>query len=156
MANKKEEKTATFEDIHGPDVMQKAYFEVGINPHLLAENDFEALKSMKPTRIKLKGALQAEDLPTDPKGEPDPNYRIIATTGLLSYSDDGEQIYGEGETLVEILDINSARRDRAVERIQRICDHIPAKKTDISSKITHVLAPEDIRREGENEELDDD
>ena len=125
-----------FEDIHGVDAMQKAYYEAGITPKLLAENDLEALKSVSPKRIKVKGHIV-------PKGR---HVTVIGTSGVIEFDKDGERFYGDGETILEFRDINGSRRDRAVERIQRVCDHLPAVKQELDSTM-HVLVPEDIPKE---------
>jgi hypothetical protein len=50
------------------------------------------LESIEPKFLKVKGAISKKDLP---KG-----YTIVATSGTLTYDKEGEQLFGDGETII--------------------------------------------------------
>ncbi len=68
--------------------------------------------------IKVKGAIKAEDLP---KG-----FKIIATSGTLAYDKEGEQVFGDGETIIRYDPWNMGIQQRAREDAHKLRGDYPA------------------------------
>lgn len=84
-------------ELTNDDVVNKTPFleEVekrGIDAEFLIRRLKRAFDAKTPVNIKIKGAINPDDLP---KG-----YRVIATSGYLTYDKEGKQLCGDGETIV--------------------------------------------------------
>jgi len=134
---------ATFEDVHGPDVIALAMEAKGITPAKLAAQLKQELNAKQVTRLKVKGAIDAKEFQT-PKGKPKAGVRIIAKSGSLAYDKDG-QVFGDGDTVIQFQDINWAVRQNARKDAHKLLGHYPATKLEVGGKVT-LLAPQPIKK----------
>lgn len=90
---------------------------------------------------KLKGAVNPADLPDDK--------RVVATSGVIQRGQDGQQIFGDGETLIEWEDADWPIRQRARMDIHKLRQDYPPeqKQIDMSGNMSHAvrnLSDEDL------------
>ncbi len=75
--------------------------------------------------VKIKGAISQSDLPK--------KFKLIATSGLLS-SNDGGNIFGDGESLIKCDMIAHNIRLRAVDLALQLHDAMPSQKHEHTGK----------------------
>jgi len=140
MAQKDDTEKPDFEALYGEDernLNRKTQEELGITNKKLARQLKAELQAKETKVIKIKGAVKQEDLPR--------GFKIIATSGYLSYTKEGDEIYGDGETIIryDVIAHNirqNARKDAEAQR-----GHYPADKHEHSGflKIIPQLTTED-------------
>lgn len=119
--------TVTVDDIHNGKTFLDVLKDEGVSKKSFIDNYKKELKSKKePTRIKIKGAVNASSLP---KG-----CRIVATSGVIYHEKDGDS-YGDGETLIEFkAEPNWEIRQRARIDMQKAAGIYPAEKNEFTGK----------------------
>jgi len=84
-------------ELTNDDVVNKTPFlekveKRGITDEFLITRLKRAFNAKAPVNIKIKGAVKQEDLP---KG-----YKVVATSGFVTYDKEGGQLFGDGETII--------------------------------------------------------
>jgi len=120
---------ATFEDVHGPDIVFNALEAKGITANSLAAQLKKELVAKQVSRLKVKGAVPDSDLKTA-KGNLKSGIRLISKTGSLSFDKDGD-VFGDGESVLQFQDINWTVRQNARKDAHKLLGHYPAVKTQI-------------------------
>lgn len=85
--------------------------------------------------IKVKGAITKGDLP---KG-----FKIVATSGHLSYDED-QEVFGNGETVIRYDPANMGIRQKARQDLHKLRADYPAEKVE------HTVTLEDKLRKIQN------
>ncbi|MCK5607977.1 hypothetical protein KAR91_39215, partial [Candidatus Pacearchaeota archaeon] len=106
--------------------IDRAYKKAGITPTRLAKCLDAELKATETKIIKIKGAVQQQDLP---KG-----FTVIATTGLIEYDKQGAEIYCDGETVIRYDPAALGIRQKARESADNVMGHIPARKHELAGE----------------------
>jgi len=99
----------------------------GIDADFLIKRLKKAFDAKQTTNIKIKGAINPDDLP---KG-----YKAVATSGFLAYDKEGRQLCGDGETLIQFNE-----DDMGIQEGARKDTH----------KLRGDYAPEKVKVEGLN------
>ena len=118
----------TFEEVHGPDVMQVALIDEKITPKYLAKKLKRALNAKETREKSLKGAMRQEDLP---KG-----FKLIGVSGTLSYDKDDGEVFGDGNSLIQWNVIDWGTRERARMDTHKLSGHYPAAKHELSGSVS--------------------
>lgn len=100
----------------------------GITVKALAKELKQSLKSKEIKVIKIKGALLQKDLP---KG-----FKLIGTSGVLSYAKEGEEIYGDGETLIRYDPEALGIRQNARIDAQKLLNMYPNERITLTHNLT--------------------
>lgn len=105
---------------------------VGVTENYLAKRLKKELNSKETKTIKFKGALDEERLPKTASGKTRRGYRIVSTSGFLSYAKDGGMIFGDGDTVIEIDMINWTVSQKARMDAHKLRGDYPAQKHEHS------------------------
>ena len=103
--------------------MGPAFAEVGITPTKLARKINREFNANETKVIKIKGAVRQEDLPKP--------FSIVATSGILEYDDDGNSVYGTGETLIRYKVQALGIRQKARQDAHKLMGDYPAEKHEV-------------------------
>ena len=122
------------------DVMsnnRNLYDKLGMSAEYLAKKHLEELNSVKPSRLKVKGAITPELTPTGKvkRGKNIP--KIIAVSGVIEKvkGDDGlETDYCAGETVMQFNDLDMGIRQKARMDAVKMRGEYPNEKIDVGVK----------------------
>lgn len=134
------------EDALKPEAFRKDMEERGINSKFLITRLKREFNARDPRLIKVKGAIRQEDLP---KG-----FKIIGTSGLLAYNKKGEQVFGDGDTIIHYAPWNIGIQQRAREDVHKLRgDYAPEKTEDEHTIIfkSNVPEPDPLPKEKKKE-----
>ena len=106
---------------------QSALNKGGITEDFLIRQLKKEFKSKEPKVIKVKGAVKKEDLPR--------GYRVITTTGLIEFDNDGEREFSDGETIIEYQVHNIGISQRARMDAHKLRGDYPAEKHELSGAV---------------------
>ena len=96
--------------------------EAGITERALAKQLKRELKAKESRRVKVKGAVSPEALP---RGR-----RLILTSGKIVLDKDGNEVSGDGETVVEWDEVAWDVQQRARMDAQKLLGLYPAERVD--------------------------
>lgn len=99
-----------------------ALINQAIDAPYLAKKAKRELNAKETKLIKVKGAITQDQLP---KG-----FKVIATSGLLSHGEDGEQVFGDGETVIRYDPAAMGIRQRGRQDVHKLRGDYPAEKVD--------------------------
>ena len=108
---------------------------VGVTKEFLAERLKKEINAKETKTVKMKGAVSQDNLPQTPKGNVKRGYRIVTTSGLLSYqkTEDGpEEVFGDGDTVLEIDYINWPISQKARMDAHKLRGDYPAAKHEVT------------------------
>jgi len=111
---------------------RELYDDVGLSRPYLARKHKAELNAKDTKTIKVKGAVKQATLPR--------GWKVIATSGTLSYGKDGEEIYGDGDTVLMYKVAAWGIRQKARDDAFKMRGDIPPQKQEITGAIQ--LAPE--------------
>ena len=101
--------------------------EVGLS-HNAIKRKVHSLMSAKETKIiKAKGAVHQDDLAE--------GFQVVGTTGSLSFGKKGEEIYGDGDTIIRYDPDALGIQTKATELAARVQGAISTEKLDVSGEI---------------------
>ena len=100
----------------------RALMEAGITERALAKQLKRELKAKESRRVKIKGAVSPEALP---RGR-----RLILTSGKTVLDKDGNEVSGDGETVVEWDEVAWDVQQRARMDAQKLLGLYPAERVD--------------------------
>ncbi len=107
--------------------IQKFLDEVGLSDEAIKLKISQGMIAKKVIIRKIKGAVNPNDLP--------PGYRLITTTGKLSFGENGEEFFSDGDSLIEIeleaLEIQHRYVSLGAE-VQGL------KETELSKRVTEL------------------
>jgi len=118
----------SIKELDGIDSMLPQLEAQGLTNVFLAKQLKAELKSKKTILQKIKGAVGVEQLPKTKKGQLKKGIRIIATSGTLSYDKEGAKVFGDGDTLLAIDEIDWQTRQRARQDAHRLRGDYPPEK----------------------------
>lgn len=119
----------TVEELNSVDSLFGEFQRQGITAKSLVSELKAELRAQKTTYQKVKGAVSDDRLPQTPKGRVRKGApRIIATSGTLSYDSEGATVFGDGDTLLAIDQIDWQTRQRARQDAHRLRGDYPPEK----------------------------
>ena len=110
------------EDALKPEAFRKDMEARGINSKFLITRLKREFNAKESRIIKVKGAIKQEELP---KG-----FKIIGTSGFLAYTKKGEQVFGDGDTIIHYAPWNIGVQQRAREDVHKLRGDYAAEKTE--------------------------
>jgi hypothetical protein len=108
--------------------MGSALIKEEITDEYLAKKLKGELKAKRSELIKIRGAIAQESLP---KG-----YKLIAVSGTLAYSKDGDEIFGDGESLIERKVPDRQIQQKGRQDTHKLRGDYPAEKYEHSGNVT--------------------
>jgi hypothetical protein len=130
------------EDIDGPDPMKEALDKHKITCDYLVRKLKSEMNAKETKTIKIKGAVSQDDLP---KG-----FKIIAASGTLEYDEKGEQLFGDGETLIRYDPKALGIRQKARQDAHKLRGDYPAEKVEVTATLEDKLRAIHDKREKED------
>lgn len=119
--------------------------ELGITNVTLAQQLKDALEAKEPRIIKAKGAVDPKKLP--------PGFTVIATTGVIYYDRKGNEVYGDGETIIQYTVALQGIREGARKDVEAQRDHYPDGKTmQHSGEVTLKVVYDDKHPNGKEQD----
>ena len=123
-------------ELTNDDVVNKTPFleEVekrGIDADFLIKRLKRAFDAKQTTNIKIKGAINPDDLP---KG-----YKAVATSGYLTYDKNGKQLCGDGETLIRFNEWDMGIQEGARKDAHKLRGDYPATNGKMELSGTIIL-----------------
>jgi len=115
------------EDLEGPDPMVAALGAIGITPAFLSRRLKRELNAKETHRVKVKGAVDPDNLP---KGR-----KLVTTSGSLAYDKTGE-VFGDGDSVIEWSEINWKVRQTARMDAQKLLGAYPAERKTVELDMT--------------------
>ena len=114
----------------------------GITVDYLIKKLKRELNAKETKIIKIKGAVKQEDLP---KG-----FKVIGTSGHLSYDKEGAEVFGDGETVIRYDPQALGIRQKGRMDAHKLRGDYPAEKQEHSFTDLHTMTA--VVREAMNEE----
>jgi len=82
------------------------------------------LKAKKTERLKVKGAVNPDNVGKD--------RRVLATSGVIETDKDGDQYYGDGDTVIEWDEVDWTTRQKARMDLHKLRGDYPTEKQDVT------------------------
>ncbi len=123
------------EKINGPDVILEAMKDEKMTAKYLVKRLKREMNAKKPTRLKVKGVVTPE---TTPKGNPKRGApKVVGISGLIIEGEEGQNAFGDGETVLEFIDHDIGTQQRARMDAHKLRGDYPSEKHDL--KVTGDL-----------------
>lgn len=116
-------------EITNEDILIKTPFhekaeKKGITDKFLITRLKRGFNAKTPVNIKIKGAVNPDDLP---KG-----YKIIATSGVLTYDKEGKRVFSDGETIIRFDYWDMGIQEGARKDTHKLRGDYPAVKQELT------------------------
>ena len=82
------------------------------------------LKAKKTESLKVKGAVNPDNVGKD--------RRVLATSGVIETDKDGDQYYGDGDTVIEWDEVDWTTRQKARMDLHKLRGDYPTEKQDVT------------------------
>ena len=124
--------TVSLKELNGPDLIKETLTAHGITAEYLAKKLKQELNAIRPTRLKVKGAVSQE---TTKSGRPKKNApRVICVSGVVHEGQEADDlIYGDGESVLEFNDADMALRQKARIDAHKLRGDYPYEKKDVNA-----------------------
>lgn len=106
--------------------------KAGITEEFLIKELKRKIKQKIPKEMKLKGAIDPSNLA---KG-----FRVVAISGTLAYDKEGNQVFGDGETVIQWKEDAAEVQQAARVDAQKLRNLYPKPGIDVDLSATGILA----------------